>query len=89
MDQSIHQGVQEQAHQHAGEISVATTKVLPPVAATTMYFMGIPINSWLVVLTCIYTLLQICVLVHTQYTKFRTRRLPVCRVPEEKDANDD
>lgn len=53
-------------HQQAADL----VKTAPPVAVTTMTVAGYPMSDWILVLTAIYTLLQIFLLV---------RRLVVAR----------
>lgn len=56
-----------QAAHHAQEATAAVAKATPPVAVTGMYIAGYSLADWLVLLTLIYTTLQIVVLLHKLY----------------------
>ena len=51
----------EQA-QHIAEACVVTAKVAPPVVVSGMVVAGYPLQDWLIVLTIIYTVIQIVLL---------------------------
>ena len=48
--------------QHMAEAGVVTAKVAPPVVASGMVIAGYPLQDWLIVLTIIYTVIQIVLL---------------------------
>ena len=49
--------------QHAGEgVSMSVVKLTPPVAVSSMAVLGFHVQDWLVLLTILYTLLQIVLL---------------------------
>ena len=48
--------------QHIAEVGVVTAKVTPPVVVSGMGVAGYPLQDWLIVLTIIYTVIQIVLL---------------------------
>lgn len=68
-DYSQHQQAVEKTISHAQEIAAVTAKATPPVAVTGMHIVGYPLADWLVLLTLIYTTLQIVVLLHKLYVQ--------------------
>ena len=48
--------------QHIAEAGVGTAKVAPPVVVSGMVVAGYPLQDWLIVLTIIYTVIQIVLL---------------------------
>jgi hypothetical protein len=48
--------------QHIAEVGVVTAKVAPPVVVSGMVVAGYPLQDWLIVLTIIYTVIQIVLL---------------------------
>ena len=48
--------------QHAAEVGIVSVKVAPPVVVSGMVVVGYPIQDWLIVLTIIYTVIQIVLL---------------------------
>lgn len=54
----------EAAYTNKQEISMAVAKGTPPVVAIGMTVAGYPLSDWLVLLTIIYTLLQIWATAH-------------------------
>lgn len=68
--------------QHTQETIVATAKVAPPVVATGMTVAGYPLSDWLILLTIIYTVMQILVLVHKE---LRERRDAECKLESDDD----
>lgn len=48
--------------QHVAEAGVVTAKVAPPVVVSGMVVAGYPLQDWLIVLTIIYTVIQIVLL---------------------------
>lgn len=48
--------------QHAAEVGVVTAKAAPPVVVSGMVVAGYPLQDWLIVLTIIYTVIQIVLL---------------------------
>ena len=48
--------------QHTAEVGVVTAKIAPPVVVSGMVVAGHPIQDWLIVLTIIYTVIQIVLL---------------------------
>mgnify|MGYP003441509434 FL=1 len=48
--------------QHIAEVGVVTAKVTPPVVVSGMVIAGYPLQDWLIVLTIIYTVIQIVLL---------------------------
>ena len=48
--------------QHVAEVGVVTAKVTPPIVVSGMVVAGHPIQDWLIVLTIIYTGIQIVLL---------------------------
>ena len=61
---------------------MATAKVAPPVVATGMTVAGYPLSDWLILLTIIYTVLQILVLVRRE---LRGRRDAECKLESDDD----
>ena len=49
--------------QHIAEVGVVTAKVAPPVVVSGMVVAGYPLQDWLIVLTIIYTVIQIVLLI--------------------------
>ncbi len=58
----------------AGEIAVAATKASPPVAVSGMAAAGIPLSDMVLVLTAIYTALQIALLIRKFLKERRAER---------------
>lgn len=48
--------------QHVAEVGAVTAKVTPPIVVSGMVVAGHPIQDWLIVLTIIYTVIQIVLL---------------------------
>ena len=48
--------------QHVAEVGAVTAKVTPPVVVSGMVIAGYPLQDWLIVLTIIYTVIQIVLL---------------------------
>jgi hypothetical protein len=48
--------------QHVAEVGAVTAKVTPPVVVSGMVIAGHPLQDWLIVLTIIYTVIQIVLL---------------------------
>ena len=48
--------------QHVAEVGAVTAKVTPPVVVSGMVVAGYPLQDWLIVLTIIYTVIQIVLL---------------------------
>jgi len=48
--------------QHVAEVGAVTAKITPPVVASGMVIAGYPLQDWLIVLTIIYTVIQIVLL---------------------------
>lgn len=48
--------------QHIAEVGTVTAKVTPPVVVSGMVIAGYPLQDWLIVLTIIYTVIQIVLL---------------------------
>jgi len=48
--------------QHVAEVGTVTAKVTPPVVVSGMVIAGYPLQDWLIVLTIIYTVIQIVLL---------------------------
>lgn len=48
--------------QHVAEVGAVTAKVTPPIVVSGMVVAGYPIQDWLIVLTIIYTVIQIVLL---------------------------
>ena len=48
--------------QHVAEVGAVTAKITPPVVASGMVIAGYPLQDWLIVLTIIYTIIQIVLL---------------------------
>ncbi len=48
--------------QHVAEVGAVTAKVTPPVVVSGMVIAGYPLQDWLIVLTIIYTIIQIVLL---------------------------
>ena len=48
--------------QHIAEVGAVTAKVTPPVVVSGMVIAGYPLQDWLIVLTIIYTVIQIVLL---------------------------
>ena len=59
---------------------MAVAKVTPPVAAT-----GMTLAEWLILVTILYTVLQIAVLAHKWYLQHINR----CNLPHSKQESDD
>ena len=74
-----------QAAHHAQEAAVAVAKVTPPVAATGMTLAGYPLADWLILVTILYTVLQIAVLAHKWYLQHINK----CNLPHSKQESDD
>ena len=49
--------------QHVAEVGAVTAKITPPVVASGMVIAGYPLQDWLIVLTIIYTVIQIVLLI--------------------------
>ena len=49
--------------QHIAAVGVVTAKIAPPVVVSGMVVAGHPIQDWLIVLTIIYTVIQIVLLI--------------------------
>ena len=49
--------------QHVAEVGAVTAKVAPPVVVSGMVIAGYPLQDWLIVLTIIYTVIQIVLLI--------------------------
>ena len=48
--------------QHIAEVGAVTAKVAPPVVVSGIVVAGYPLQDWLIVLTIIYTVIQIVLL---------------------------
>lgn len=48
--------------QHVAEVGAVTAKITPPVVVSGMVIAGYPLQDWLIVLTIIYTVIQIVLL---------------------------
>ena len=74
----------EAADTHKQEMSMAVAKVTPPVVATGMTVAGYPLSDWLVLLTIIYTLLQIWSTAHKLWRE-RQERIQ-CKLEKDNDT---
>ena len=62
---------------HAGEITLATIKTVPPVTITGMIIFGYTVQDWVCVLTGIWVLLQIYLSLHNY---FKDKSVcPICK----------
>lgn len=61
----------------ASQAVEASTKAVLPVGATGFLILGLPISEWMVVLTIIYTILQIAALLHGWFNKWKEKRWPL------------
>ena len=59
--------------QHVAEAGVVTAKVAPPVVVSGMVVAGYPLQDWLIVLTIIYTVIQIVLLLPKLWQMWRKR----------------
>lgn len=59
--------------QHVAEAGVVTAKVAPPVVVSGMVVAGYPLQDWLIVLTIIYTVIQIVLLLPKLWQMLRKR----------------
>ena len=59
--------------QHIAEVGVVTAKVAPPVVVSGMVVAGYPLQDWLIVLTIIYTVIQIVLLLPKLWQMWRKR----------------
>lgn len=59
--------------QHIAEVGVVTAKVTPPVVVSGMVIAGYPLQDWLIVLTIIYTVIQIVLLLPKLWQMWRKR----------------
>lgn len=66
----------------------ATTKAALPVGATGVLIMGLPISEWMVVLTIIYTILQIAALLYGWFNKWKEKRWQPQKASSETSTND-
>ena len=57
----------------AYEAGREAVKALPPVGVTGTLFLGLPLSEWLVILTIIYTVLQIGYLIYNMVHKEKTK----------------
>lgn len=69
---------------HKQELSMATAKVVPPIVAAGMTLAGYPLSDWLVLLTIIYTLLQIWATAHKLW-RARQERIQ-CKLEKDNDT---
>ena len=68
---------------HKQELSMAAAKITPPVVAAGMTLAGYPLSDWLVLLTIIYTLLQIWATAHKLWRE-RQERIQ-CKLEKQND----
>jgi hypothetical protein len=59
--------------QHVAEVGAVTAKVTPPVVVSGMVIAGYPLQDWLIVLTIIYTVIQIVLLLPKLWQMWRKR----------------
>lgn len=59
--------------QHIAEVGAVTAKVTPPVVVSGMVIAGYPLQDWLIVLTIIYTVIQIVLLLPKLWQMWRKR----------------
>ena len=59
--------------QHVAEVGAVTAKVTPPVVVSGMVIAGYPLQDWLIVLTIIYTVIQIVLLLPKLWQMWRGR----------------
>lgn len=59
--------------QHVAEVGAVTAKVTPPIVVSGMVVAGHPIQDWLIVLTIIYTVIQIVLLLPKLWQMWRKR----------------
>ena len=59
--------------QHVAEVGAVTAKVTPPVVVSGMVIAGYQLQDWLVVLTIIYTVIQIVLLLPKLWQMWRKR----------------
>ena len=59
--------------QHVAEVGAVTAKVTPPVVVSGMVVAGYPLQDWLIVLTIIYTVIQIVLLLPKLWQMWRKR----------------
>lgn len=57
----------------AYETAKEVAKAVPPVGVTGTLFLGLPLSEWLVILTIIYTVLQIGYLIYNMVHKEKTK----------------
>lgn len=62
------------AEHAAGGIISVTAKVAPPIAVTGMQFMGYAVADWVMLLTLLYTIVQLGLLLWDRFKKNGTRR---------------
>lgn len=51
--------IQEHADNLSEGVAIAGAKLAPPATVSVLTYMGIPLSEWILVLTCIYTVLMI------------------------------
>lgn len=59
--------------QHVAEVGAVTAKVTPPVVVSGMVIAGYPLQDWLIVITIIYTVIQIVLLLPKLWQMWRKR----------------
>lgn len=80
-DYSAQQQAAEKSASHVQEIAAVTAKATPPVTVSGMYLAGHPLADWLVLMTLIYTTLQVIVLCHKLYLQ----HIHKCNLPFPKE----
>ena len=84
-DYSTQQQAVEKSVRHAQEIVAVTAKATPPVTVSGMYLAGHPLADWLVLMTLIYTTLQVIALCHKLYLQHMRK----CDLPHAKENGND
>lgn len=68
----------------ASSAVAATAKVAPPIAVTGMQFAGYAVADWVMLLTLIYTVIQLGLLIWDRYKKFNAKKRDSKALPEAK-----
>lgn len=64
----------QHASTHSQEVAVAITKATPPAGASALYLAGVQLETWVVILTLVYTSLLILHQLYKMYHDVKERR---------------
>lgn len=56
--------------ENSGEYITAITKASPPISVTAMTLVGVSLQDWVIILTLVYTVLQIAFLLYGKYKEY-------------------